>query len=362
MSGNIFGKILTLTTFGESHGKAIGGILDGFPAGVEVDTDFVQNELNRRRPGQSAIVSGRNESDEVEILSGIQDRITLGTPISFLIRNNDVKPDDYSEIEKIYRPSHADFSWEFKYGNVAKSGGGRSSARETAARVAAGAITKILLKKFNVSISAYVNQIGNVSLEKDYTFLDLSKIEDSIVRCPDSAVSDKMIQEINSANKSGDTLGGIITCVIKNYPAGIGEPVFNKLHAELGNAMLGINAVKGFEIGSGFKAASMKGSEHNDQFIVKDGNVRTKTNRSGGIQGGISIGEDIYFRVAFKPVSTLMKDQNTVSRSGEDVVLKPKGRHDVTVVPRAVPIVEAMAALVLADQLLLSKISRIDIM
>lgn len=360
MSGNIFGKILTLTTFGESHGKAIGGILDGFPSGIKIDFDIINYEMNRRRPGQSSLATSRNEVDEVEFLSGIEDDISLGTPIAFNIVNRDVRPEDYSGIEKAYRPSHADYTWETKYGNTSSSGGGRSSARETAARVVGGALAKQLLKFYNIKINAYVNQIGTVKIEDDYKSYSHSLIEKSEVRCPEVAVSEEMICAIKEAKDEGDTLGGMITCVIENFPAGIGEPVFNKLSAQLGYAMLGINAVKGFEVGSGFNAVQMKGSQHNDQYYMDGDMVRTSTNNSGGIQGGISNGEDIYFRVAFKPVSTIMKEQQTVSRTGENFMLKPKGRHDVTVVPRAVPIVEAMAALVLADQLLQSKISRID--
>jgi chorismate synthase len=356
MAGNVFGKILTLTSFGESHGKAIGGVLDGFPSGLKLDLDLVQKDLNRRRPGQSKIVSSRNESDNVEFLSGMFDGVTLGTPIAFTVHNKDVQSSDYEHIKNIYRPSHADYTYEQKYGIRDHRGGGRASARETVARVIGGALAKQLLSTFSMSITAFVSQIGIIRLDKSYNELDFSNIETSEVRCPDETVSERMIESIMDTAKRGDTLGGEITCVIKNVPPGLGEPVFNKLNADLAHAIMGINAVKGFEIGSGFSSASMTGSEHNDIFVKNENGIHTKTNYSGGIQGGISNGEDIYFRVAFKPVATLMKDQQTIDSHGNNVIIEGKGRHDVTVVPRAVPIVEAMAALVIADHMLLNKV------
>ncbi len=358
MAGNIFGKILQLTSFGESHGKAIGGVLDGFPAGIPVDSAFIQYELDRRRPGQSKLVSSRKEPDEVELLSGVYEGYTTGTPIAFLVWNKDHKPGDYDHLKDKFRPSHADYVYHEKYGHRDHRGGGRSSARETVARVVAGAFAQMLLREAGVSVTSYVSAIGEVNLTKDYTELDLSKTDESLVRCPDEEVSGKMIQLMEATAKSGDTLGGQIKCIIRNMPAGLGEPVFDKLHADLAKAMMSINAVKGFEIGSGFKGVSMKGSEHNDLFVEKDGKVYTQTNFSGGIQGGISNGMDIYFTVAFKPVATLMRDQKTVNKKGEEVVLKGKGRHDVCVVPRAVPIVDAMAALVLADHYLRNRTSK----
>ncbi len=358
MSGNTFGKILRLTTFGESHGKAIGGILDGFPAGVKIDEQLLQLELNRRKPGQSEWVSSRNESDNYEILSGIFNGYSLGTPIAFLVWNTDQKSADYEHLKNTYRPSHADFTFEKKYGIRDYRGGGRSSARETVARVIGGAFAKMLLNLMDVNISAFVSRIGPVALSKDF-IPDLLQTENSLLRCPDSETSAKMMELISKTQKEGDTLGGEIKCIIQNAAVGWGEPVFDKLHADLGKAMLSINAVKGFEIGSGFEAAKMKGSVHNDLFENRGGEMKTRTNFSGGIQGGISNGEDIYFNVAFKPVATLMKDQQTVDSSGKPVVLAGKGRHDVCVVPRAVPIIEAMAALVLADHFLLNKTVRL---
>lgn len=352
MSGNTFGKILQLTSFGESHGKAIGGILEGFPAGIQIDVEKVQYQLNRRKPGQSKLVSPRKESDQLEILSGIYEGFSTGTPIAFLIWNKDQKVKDYDHLKNKFRPSHADFVYHKKYGHRDHRGGGRSSARETIARVVAGALANMLLDKLGVRITSYVSGIGNVVLDKEYKELELSLIEESLVRCPDESISRKMIDLIEQTAKNGDTLGGIIKCVVHNAPVGIGEPVFDKLHADLAKAMMSINAVKGFEIGSGFNATRMKGSDHNDLFEMKDKKMSTSTNYSGGIQGGISNGTDIYFNVAFKPVATLMKDQTTLTDKGEQVILKGKGRHDVCVVPRAVPIVDAMAALVLADHYL----------
>lgn len=352
MSGNTFGNILRLTSFGESHGKAIGGILDGFPAGIKIDIKKIQHQLNRRRPGQSKLVSPRKEADELEVLSGIYDGYSTGTPIAFLIRNTDQKIKDYDHLKDTFRPSHADFVYHEKYGHRDHRGGGRSSARETIARVVAGAFAAILLESLNVSITSFVSSIGEVQLARDYETTDHSLIEASPVRCPDETTSDKMIKLIEQTAKNGDTLGGMVKCVITNAPIGLGEPVFDKLHADLAKAMMSINAVKGFEIGSGFAATRMKGSDHNDLFDMQNGKLTTATNFSGGIQGGISNGTNIYFNVAFKPVATLMKDQVTFNERGEKVILKGKGRHDVCVVPRAVPIVDAMAALVLADHYL----------
>ncbi|PIB31855.1 chorismate synthase [Gaetbulibacter sp. 5U11] len=350
MAGNSFGNLFKLTTFGESHGVAIGGIIDGCPPGIEIDLEAIQMEMNRRKPGQSAIVTQRKEPDEVKFLSGIFEGVTTGTPIGFIIENSNQKSHDYSHIKDSYRPSHADYVYEKKYGLRDYRGGGRSSARETASRVVAGAIAKQVLK--NVKINAFTSSVGDIFIDKPYQDLDFTKIESNDVRCPDSAIAEKMITRIKEIRKEGDTIGGTVTCVLQNVPIGLGEPVFDKLHAELGKAMLSINAVKGFEFGSGFCGAKMKGSEHNDLFNI-DGS--TKTNLSGGIQGGISNGMDIYFRVAFKPVATLIQKYETINRAGEIVEMQGKGRHDPCVVPRAVPIVEAMAALVLADYLLINK-------
>lgn len=354
MAGNSFGKIFKLTTFGESHGPAIGGIIDGCPAGLSIDFEAIYAEMQRRKPGQSAIVTQRKEEDNVKFLSGIFEGKTTGTPIGFIIENTDQKSKDYSHIKDVYRPSHADYTYDKKYGIRDYRGGGRSSARETACRVLAGAIAKQLLQ--NIKITAYVSSVGEMELKKQYSEVDFSEIEKNPVRCPDAEMASKMESYIKSIRKEGDTVGGTVTCVIQNVPVGLGEPVFDKLHAELGKAMLSINAVKGFEYGSGFAGTSMKGSEHNDAFN-EDGS--TKTNHSGGIQGGISNGEDIYFKVAFKPVATIMQKQQTIDSKGDKAVAEGKGRHDPCVVPRAVPIVEAMAALVLADFYLLNKISKI---
>jgi chorismate synthase len=351
MAGNSFGNLFKLTTFGESHGTAIGGIIDGCPAGLELDLNAIQRELNRRKPGQSEIVTQRKEPDEVKFLSGIFEGKTTGTPIGFTIENANQKSKDYSHIKDVYRPSHADFTYDKKYGNRDYRGGGRSSARETACRVVAGAIAKQLLK--NIKINAFTSSVGKIYIDKPYQDLDFSKIESNAVRCPDEAVAKKMISRIKDIKKQGDTIGGTVTCVLQNVPIGLGEPVFDKLHAELGKAMLSINAVKGFEYGSGFCGVQMKGSEHNDLFN-DDGT--TKTNLSGGIQGGISNGMDIYFRVAFKPVATIMQKQNTLDNQGDIVEMQGRGRHDPCVVPRAVPIVEAMAALVIADYYLMNKV------
>tara|TARA_R110002012_G_scaffold98093_1_gene235291 strand:- start:2239 stop:3303 length:1065 start_codon:yes stop_codon:yes gene_type:complete len=354
MAGNSFGQLFKLTTFGESHGKALGGIIDGCPAGIPLDMEKIQAELNRRKPGQSTIVTQRKEPDTVEIYSGVFEGKTTGTPIGFAIHNTNQKSKDYSHIKDSYRPSHADYVYDKKYGFRDYRGGGRSSARETASRVVAGAIAKQFLS--DIKINAFVSQVGEMKLDKPYQELDFSKIESNAVRCPDTEMAQKMEDYIKSIKKEGDTIGGVITCVIQNVPVGLGEPVFDKLHARLGEAMLSINAVKGFEFGSGFAGVAMKGSEHNDAFNP-DGS--TKTNHSGGVQGGISNGMDIYFSVAFKPVATVLQSYETINKEGEKVTAQGKGRHDPCVVPRAVPIVEAMAALVLADYSLLARTNKI---
>ncbi|MEP3210111.1 MAG: chorismate synthase [Maribacter sp.] len=355
MAGNTFGNLFKLTTFGESHGVAIGGVLDGCPAGLEIDLDAIQRELDRRKPGQSAIVTQRKEPDTVEFYSGIFEGKTTGTPIGFAIHNTNQKSKDYSHIKDSYRPSHADYVYDQKYGFRDYRGGGRSSARETASRVVAGAIAKQMLAK--IKINAFVSQVGDMRLEKDYKELNLALTESNPVRCPDPEMAEQMEAYIKEVRKEGDTIGGIISCVIQNVPVGLGEPVFDKLHAELGKAMLSINAVKGFEYGSGFEGVKMKGSVHNDQFNT-DGS--TKTNHSGGVQGGISNGMDIYFKVAFKPVATVIQGYETIDKDGNTVQTQGKGRHDPCVVPRAVPIVEAMAALVLADYTLLNRTIKLE--
>ena len=351
MSGNTIGKLFKLTTFGESHGEALGGIIEGCPSGIELDLNAIKIEMSRRKPGQSSIVTQRKEEDDVQFLSGLFEGKTTGTSIGFLIKNNNQKPEDYSDIKSTYRPSHADYVYEKKYGIRDYRGGGRSSARETASRVVAGAIAKQIIP--TIKINAFVSSVGDIYLNKPYQDLDFSKIESNSVRCPDSETATKMEELIKEVKKQGDTIGGTITCVLQNVPIGLGEPVFDKLHADLGKAMLSINAVKGFEYGSGFCGSQMKGSEHNDLYNP-DGT--TKTNLSGGIQGGISNGMDIYFRVAFKPVATLIQKQEVLDNQGNLVELQGKGRHDPCVLPRAVPIVEAMAAIVLADFYLLNKI------
>jgi len=354
MAGNTFGIFFKLTTFGESHGEAIGGVIDGCPAGVSIDLDAIENQMMRRRPGQSAIVTQRKEADTVRFLSGIFEGKTTGSPIGFIIENTNQKSADYTHIKDSYRPSHADYTFDKKYGHRDYRGGGRSSARETACRVAAGAIASQLLGA--IAITGYVSSVGDLTLEKPYQELDFNTVDSNVVRCPDAEMASKMIAKIKEIKKQGDTIGGIITCVIQNVPVGLGEPVFDKLHAQLGKAMLSINAVKGFEFGSGFKGATMHGSEHNDLFN-QDGT--TKSNLSGGVQGGISNGMDIYFRVAFKPVATIMQKQQTINSKGEKVEMQGKGRHDPCVVPRAVPIVEAMAALTIADFWLANKLSKL---
>lgn len=360
MAGNSFGEIFRITTFGESHGSSIGVVIDGCPAGLAVDLNFIQHELDRRKPGQSPITTQRKESDTFEILSGIFEGKTLGSPIAVLIKNENQQPQDYEHLKDKFRPSHADFTYETKYGIRDYRGGGRASARETTARVIAGAIAKQLLQTAGIEINAYVSSVGKITLEKKYQQLDLSKTETNIVRCPDEETADKMIALIEETKKQGDTIGGVISCVIKNAPAGLGEPVFDKLHADLGKAMLSINAVHGFEYGSGFAGSQISGSLHNDVFEkTAEGKIITQTNNSGGIQGGISNGMDIYFHVAFKPVATIMQTQISIDKDGNQIEIKGKGRHDPCVVPRAVPIVEAMAALVLADHLLRSRTSKL---
>ncbi len=354
MAGNCFGNIFKLTTFGESHGKAIGGIIEGCPANLKLDLEKIQLDLDRRKPGQSSIVTQRKESDKVEFLSGLFEGKTTGTPIGFQIPNADQKSKDYDHIKDVYRPSHADFTYAKKYGNRDYRGGGRSSARETASRVVAGGIAKQLINP--ITVTAYTSSIGNLKLDKTYQEVDFKDIEQNAVRCPDANLAKKMIAHIKSIRKQGDTIGGVVTCVIQNVPVGLGEPVFDKLHAQLGKAMLSINAVKGFEYGSGFQGTTMKGSEHNDSF-TEDG--KTSTNYSGGVQGGISNGMDIYFNVAFKPVATLIQDQSSIDKNHKKVTVKGKGRHDPCVVPRATPIVEAMAALVMADFFLMNKSSNL---
>jgi chorismate synthase len=356
--GNTFGKLFKLTSFGESHGSMIGGIIEGCPAGLEIDKDIIQKDLDRRKPGQSKVTSSRKEDDKVQLLSGIFEGKSTGTPIGFLIPNINSKSKDYSNIKDVFRPSHADYTYEEKYGLRDYRGGGRSSARETACRVVAGSIAKQLLNNYGVKISAYVSSIGNIFADEKK--VDLNKDYDSnIVRCPDPSASNKMINLITDLKSKGNTVGGQIKCIISGVEAGLGEPVFDKLHADLGKAMLSINAVKGFEYGSGFNGSKMMGAEHNDEFIVENGNVSTKTNNSGGIQGGISNGEEIYFKVAFKPVATIMSKQNSIDKEKNNVELSVKGRHDPCVVPRAVPIVESMAAIVLADHLLRNRTSKL---
>ncbi|MDZ4668348.1 MAG: chorismate synthase [bacterium] len=352
MTGNTFGKAFSITTFGESHGAGIGVVIDGCVPNMLVNFDLLRYDLARRKPGQNALSSQRNEAEDFEVLSGIFEGKTLGTPIAILVRNKDTRSEDYDALKDVYRPSHADYTYEKKYGIRDHRGGGRQSARETVARVIGGAFAKMILQQLGLSVQAYVSQIHQVVCQKDYTQMDLVQTEKSLVRCPDEGVSEKMIVAIEAAKLAGDSLGGVITCVVKNVPIGLGEPVFDKLHADLAKAMMGINAVKGFDLGSGFAAAGMKGSEHNDVFENVEGKVLTKTNRSGGVQGGLSNGEDIYFRVAFKPVASIKIAQESVDKHHDCVKILVEGRHDSCVVPRAVPIVEAMAALVLVDHYL----------
>jgi chorismate synthase len=362
MPGNQIGQVFRVTTFGESHGKCIGVVIDGCPAGLDIDFEFVQAELDRRRPGQSKITTQRQETDRVEFVSGIFEGKTTGAPLCATIPNQDARPGDYDHLEDQFRPSHADYTYTAKYGNRDHRGGGRSSARETAARVVAGAVAKLFLKNSGIQITAFVSQVGSIGLTQTWNELDLTQTESNPVRCPDPRVAQQMIELIQKVKAEGDTIGGIVTAIVHGCPPGLGEPVFDRLHADLGKAMLSINAVKGFEYGSGFKGVELRGSEHNDAFTHttrESGKIRTLTNHSGGIQGGISNGMEIYFRVAFKPVATLMKPQASVNRQGEAITLEGRGRHDPCVVPRAVPIVEAMAALVLADHLLRNRLSQV---
>ena len=352
---NTFGNIFTLTTFGESHGEAVGGIIDGMPAGIEVDMDFIQHQLDRRRPGQSQITTQRKEPDHVELLSGVYQGKTTGTPIGFMVRNTNQRSSDYNNMVDLFRPSHADYTYYNKYGLRDPRGGGRSSARITISRCVGGALAMLALQQLGITIQAYTTQVGDIKLEGDYTHYDLSQIDSNIVRCPDQEKAQQMEALIREVKADGDTIGGVIACVIKGCPVGLGEPEFDKLHAQLGAAMLGINAVKGFEYGLGFDGVSQRGSQQNDVFVADHGQITTSTNNSGGIQGGISNGQDIYFRVAFKPVATLLRSQNTVDANGCATVLQAKGRHDPCVLPRAVPIVESMAAMVLLDDYLLNK-------
>jgi len=348
--GSIYGKLFQISTFGESHGPAVGVVVQGCPSGIDFDLDFVQSELDRRKPGQSRITTQRKEADSIEVLSGVFEGKTTGTPIAMLVWNGDQRSKDYAHIADQFRPSHADYTYFAKYGLRDYRGGGRSSARETVARVAAGALAKMVLKKVGVQISAYVSQVGTLKLETPVQDLDLNLTESNAVRCPDPVLAEQMFTYIDQIRKEGDSVGGVISAYITGCPVGLGEPVFDKLHAELGKAMLSINAVKGFEYGSGFDGVALRGSAHNDVIVKKeDGSIRTLTNHSGGIQGGISNGEPIYFRVGFKPVATIMIDQDSVNESGDKITVSGKGRHDPCVVPRAVPIVEAMAALVLVD-------------
>ncbi len=352
---NTFGNIFRVTTFGESHGAAVGGVIDGFPAGIEVDEDFVQHELDRRKPGQSKITTDRKEADRVEFLSGIFEGKSTGCPIGFIVRNTNQHSSDYENLRGLFRPSHADYTYFTKYGIRDHRGGGRSSARETISRCVGGALAKLALRQLGVEVIAYTSQVGGIALQRDYHLYDLAQTESNIVRCPDAEKAAQMEALISEVKAQGDTIGGTITCVIKGCPVGLGEPAFGKLHAALGGAMLSINAVKGFEYGEGFDGLEQRGSEQNDRFFNDGGHINTRTNHSGGIQGGISNGQDIYFRVAFKPVATLLFEQDTVDINGNDTIVKARGRHDPCVLPRAVPVVEAMAAMTILDYYLLNK-------
>lgn len=356
MAGNTFGNLFTITTFGESHGKGLGVIIDGCPSGIPVNEEDIQKDLDRRRPGQSKIVTQRREKDQIQIISGVFEGVTTGTPIGMIIINEDQKSRDYAHIKDSFRPSHADYTYQAKYGYRDYRGGGRSSARETAMRVAAGSIAKAILKRIGVTVQGYVSQVGAIRIDDNPENHDLSLTESNIVRCPDLAKAAEMEELIMATRKKGDTIGGVVTCVVNNVPVGLGEPVFDKLQAELARAVMSINACKGFEIGSGFEGVKMNGSKHNDKFYTTEsGEVRTETNYSGGIQGGISNGMPIYFRAAFKPVATIIQPQETINKDGEEVVIEGRGRHDPCVVPRAVPIVEAMAALTLVDYYLIQQ-------
>lgn len=356
---NSFGNIVRLTCFGESHGKGIGGVIDGFPAGISVDEDFIQSEMDRRKPGQSKLTTARKEPDKVEFLSGIYEGRTTGCPIGFIVWNTNHHSNDYNNLEDAFRPSHADFTYQNKYGHRDHRGGGRSSARETVARVVAGALAKLALRELGIKITAYTSQVGDIKLDKDYKSYDFSEIEKNDVRCPDPRIAEEMGELIYKIKGEGNTIGGTVSCVIEGTPIGLGEPVFGKLHASLGQAMLSINAVKGFEYGQGFNNFHQTGKEQNDAFFNDHGKIGFKTNNSGGIQGGISNGQDIYFRVAFKPVATILMEQNTVDKDGHETILKARGRHDSCVLPRAVPIVEAMAALTILDFYLINKTTKL---
>ncbi len=353
MTRNTFGNLFTLTTFGESHGDAVGGVIDGMPAGIDIDLEFIQQELNRRRPGQSCITTSRKEADKVELLSGVFEGKSTGCPIGFIVRNTNQHSQDYENLRCLFRPSHADFTYEQKYGVRDHRGGGRSSARVTISRCVGGALAKLVLKQLGISVQAYTSQVGPIALERDYHLYDLTQTENNAVRCPDAEKAKEMETLITQLKQEGDTIGGVITCVVKGCPIGLGEPEFGKLHAALGSAMLSINAVKGFEYGEGFDGVTARGSEQNDVFQNIGGQISTKTNHSGGIQGGISNGQDIYFRVAFKPVATILTEQETVEKEGNPTIFKAKGRHDPCVLPRAVPIVESMAAMTILDYYLL---------
>ena len=356
---NTFGHLFTLTTFGESHGEAVGGVVDGMPAGITIDMAFIQQELNRRRPGQSAITTSRQEADQVELLSGVFEGKSTGAPIGFIVRNTNQHSHDYENLRHVFRPSHADFTYQQKYGIRDHRGGGRSSARITISRCVGGALAKLVLQQLGIHIQAYTSQVGDICLDRDYRKYDLSLTEQNAVRCPDAEKGRQMEQLIAAVKAEGDTIGGVITCVITGCPVGLGEPEFSKLHATLGAAMLSINAVKGFEYGTGFMGVSERGSQQNDLFTVRDGKITTQSNHSGGIQGGISNGEDIYFRVAFKPVATLLHEQPTVDDEGRVTTLNVRGRHDPCVLPRAVPVVEAMAAMTILDAVLMQKMTTI---
>ena len=356
---NSFGNIFRLTSFGESHGPGVGGVIDGYPAGITIDMDFIQQELNRRRPGQSQLTTSRQEPDKVEFLSGIFEGKSTGCPIGFVVWNKNQHSNDYENIRNLYRPSHADFTYTQKFGIRDHRGGGRSSARETISRVVAGALAKLALKQLGIHITAYTQQVGDIKLDKDYKEYDLDLIETNDVRCPDPVKAEEMATLIKQVKAEGDTIGGVISCVIKGCPVGLGQPAFGKLHAALGNAMLSINAVKGFAYGEGFDSMNLRGSQQNDVFYNHEGRITTHTNHSGGIQGGISNGQDIYFRVAFKPVATLLMEQQTVDKDGLDTTIKAKGRHDPCVLPRAVPIVEAMAAMTILDYYLIDRTTRL---
>ena len=353
MTRNTFGNLFTLTTFGESHGEAVGGVIDGMPAGIDIDLDFIQQELNRRRPGQSNITTSRQEADKVELLSGVFEGQSTGCPIGFIVRNTNQRSKDYENLRSLFRPSHADFTYDQKYGVRDYRGGGRSSARITISRCVGGALAKLALKQLGISVQAYTSQVGPIALNRDYRLYNLDLTESNAVRCPDPEKAQEMEALITQIKKEGDTIGGVITCVVKGCPVGLGEPEFGKLHAALGGAMLSINAAKGFEYGEGFEGVTARGSEQNDIFQNINGQITTKTNHSGGIQGGISNGQDIYFRVAFKPVATILMDQETVDKEGNPTLFKTSGRHDPCVLPRAVPIVEAMAAMTILDFTLL---------